>query len=131
LPYRNLTALAMEQRAARARFEALLLGAERYLARAATSPRSAPSMRSNSACCRRDGSAEHFLAPAIPIRFFTPGACSAPPRQTASRWESKAAAMRIADGSSFRYLPAKGLTLILISNTGRVGSNMPRGLTKR
>jgi hypothetical protein len=31
LPYRNLTALAMEQRAARARFEALLLGAERYL----------------------------------------------------------------------------------------------------
>jgi hypothetical protein len=30
-PYRNLTALAMEQRAARARFEALLLGAERYL----------------------------------------------------------------------------------------------------
>ena len=30
-PYRNLTALAMEQRAARARFEALLLAAERYL----------------------------------------------------------------------------------------------------
>ena len=30
-PYRNLTALAMEQRAARARLEALLLGAERYL----------------------------------------------------------------------------------------------------
>ena len=39
--------------------------------------------------------------------------------------------MRIADGSSFRYLPAKGLTLILISNTGRVGSNMSRGLTQR
>jgi hypothetical protein len=31
-PYRNLTALAMEQRAERTRFEALLLGAERYLA---------------------------------------------------------------------------------------------------
>jgi hypothetical protein len=31
-PYRNLTALAMEQRAEGARFEALLLGAERYLA---------------------------------------------------------------------------------------------------
>jgi hypothetical protein len=30
-PYRNLTAIAMEQRAERARFEALLLGAERYL----------------------------------------------------------------------------------------------------
>jgi hypothetical protein len=30
-PYRNLTALAMEQRAERARFEALLIGAERYL----------------------------------------------------------------------------------------------------
>jgi hypothetical protein len=30
-PYRNLTALAMERRAERARFEALLLGAERYL----------------------------------------------------------------------------------------------------
>ena len=32
VPYRNLTALAMEQRAEGARFEALLLGAERYLA---------------------------------------------------------------------------------------------------
>jgi hypothetical protein len=31
-PYRNLTELAMEQRAEKARFEALLLGAERYLA---------------------------------------------------------------------------------------------------
>src|SRR5260370_5000040 len=30
-PYRNLTTLAMEQRAEQARFEALLLGAERYL----------------------------------------------------------------------------------------------------
>jgi hypothetical protein len=30
-PYRNLTALAMEQRAERARFEALLLGAKSYL----------------------------------------------------------------------------------------------------
>jgi hypothetical protein len=32
VPYRNLTALAMEQRAEGTRFEALLLGAERYLA---------------------------------------------------------------------------------------------------
>ena len=130
-PYRNLTALAMEQRAARARFGALLLDAERYLDAGGDLASLSPSMRSNSACCRRDGSAEHFLAPAIPIRFFTPGACSAPPRQAASRWESKAAAMRIADGSSFRYLPAKGLTLILISNARRVGSNMSRGLTQR
>ena len=30
-PYRHLTALEMQRRAARARFEALLLGAERYV----------------------------------------------------------------------------------------------------
>jgi hypothetical protein len=59
-PYRNLTALAMEQRAARARFETLLVAAERLLTRAATAHLSAPSTRNNSACCAMDGSAVRF-----------------------------------------------------------------------
>ena len=49
---------------------------------AATSRRLPRSMRSNSVCCRMDGSAERFPAPSIPIRSFTPTLCSAPPSAT-------------------------------------------------
>ena len=80
-PYRKLTALAMEQRAERTRFEALLLGAEHYLDRggdlASLTPQHAQQL---GLLPQRDGSAEHSPAPSIPIRFFTPEACARPRR---------------------------------------------------
>jgi hypothetical protein len=78
-PYRKLTALAMEARRPRAIRSAAARG--RALSRRGPQPRvvEPPSMRSNSACCQTDGSAERFLEATIPIRFFVPKSCSAPP----------------------------------------------------
>ena len=93
-PYRKLTALAMEQRAARARFQALLLGGERYLDRggdlASLTPQYAQQLG-----LLPDGWFGGTLAGAVNSnRSFTPALCSAPTRAAEWQWASRARTMR-------------------------------------